>query len=124
MDAARSVREERKRQLLRELAELHTEEMAEAGDLDESTHFGQVERTAMELGKQLSREVQERAAREMAAEGETQAACPTCGTICETTLQQRTVTGMDGPIELTEAVAHCRRCRRSFFPSADGVGLR
>jgi hypothetical protein len=25
---------------------------------------------------------------------------------------------MDGPIELTESVAHCRRCRRSFFPSA------
>jgi hypothetical protein len=25
---------------------------------------------------------------------------------------------MDGPIELTETVAHCRCCRRSFFPSA------
>jgi hypothetical protein len=25
---------------------------------------------------------------------------------------------MDGPVELVEAVAHCRRCRRSFFPSA------
>jgi hypothetical protein len=24
---------------------------------------------------------------------------------------------MDGPVELVETVAHCRRCRRSFFPS-------
>jgi hypothetical protein len=31
---------------------------------------------------------------------------------------QRQVHSMDGPIELTESVAHCRRCRRSFFPSA------
>ena len=27
------------------------------------------------------------------------------------------VTGQDGPIELTETVANCPRCRRSFFPS-------
>jgi hypothetical protein len=25
---------------------------------------------------------------------------------------------MDGPLELIETVAHCRPCRRSFFPSA------
>jgi hypothetical protein len=25
---------------------------------------------------------------------------------------------MDGPVELTETVAYCHRCRRSFFPSA------
>jgi hypothetical protein len=28
------------------------------------------------------------------------------------------VHSMDGPVELIETVAHCRRCRRSFFPSA------
>jgi hypothetical protein len=32
-------------------------------------------------------------------------------------IEARPVTSMDGPIELTEPVAHCRRCRRSFFPS-------
>jgi hypothetical protein len=31
---------------------------------------------------------------------------------------------MDGPIELSEPVAHCRRCRRSFFPSAGTNGIR
>jgi hypothetical protein len=30
----------------------------------------------------------------------------------------REVSSMDGPLELTEAIARCRRCRRSFFPSA------
>jgi hypothetical protein len=98
--------------------------MVEAGDFDQTPHFGAIERTASELGKRLSREVQERAAREVAAEGQAQVACPTCGAVCEATAKQRTVTGMDGPIELTETVGRCRRCRRSFFPSADGVGLR
>ena len=124
MDASEQGRERKKRELLRELAELHLEEMAEAGDFDQTPHFGAIERTASELGKRLSREVQERAAREVAAEGQAQAACPTCGAVCEATSQQRTVAGMDGPIELTEAVAHCRRCRRSFFPSAERIGLR
>ena len=124
MDADRQARERKKRELLRELAELQLEEMIEAGDFEQTPHFGAIERTASELGKRLSREVQERAGREVAAEGLTQAFCPTCGAACEATTQQRTVAGMDGPIELTEAVAHCRRCRRSFFPSADRVGLR
>jgi hypothetical protein len=124
MDAGRQARERKKRELLRELTELQLEEMIEAGDFDQTPHFGSIERTASELGKRLSREVQERAAREVAAEGQMPAACPTCGAVCEATTQQRTVAGMDGPIELTEAVAHCRRCRRSFFPSADSVGLR
>jgi len=123
MDASEQGRERKKRELLRELAELHLEEMAEAGDFDQTPHFGAIERTASELGKRLSREVQERAAREVAAGCPPQSACPTCGAICEVATQQRTVTGMDGPIELTESVAHCRRCRRSFFPSADGVGF-
>jgi hypothetical protein len=33
-------------------------------------------------------------------------------------VSRREVHSMDGPVELIETVAHCRRCRRSFFPSA------
>jgi hypothetical protein len=124
MDARRQAREQKIRELLRELAGLQLEKMIEAGNFDETPHFGFIERTASELGKQVSREVQEQAAREVAAEGQGPSACPTCGAVCETTTQQRTVTGMDGPIELSEAVAECRRCRRSFFPSADSIGFR
>ena len=32
--------------------------------------------------------------------------------------RQRTVTSLDGPIEVLEQVAHCPVCRRDFFPAA------
>jgi hypothetical protein len=124
MDAQSQARQRRKRQLLRELAELHLEEMVEAGDFDQTPHFSTVERAAVELGKQLSRETLERASREAITGGQTQAPCPTCGTLCDVTTKRRTVKSIGGPVALTEAVADCRRCRRSFFPTADGDGTR
>lgn len=123
MDAYQQARAERKRQLLRELAELEVAEMADAGQFDETPHFGVIERAASELGKELSREAQERAVREVAAVGEAQTACPTCGALCDVTTKCRTVNSIDGPVELTECVADCRQCRRSFFPSADSDGV-
>jgi len=122
MDAGSQARQQRKRQLLQELAELHIEEMVEAGDFDQTPHFGAIERATSALGKQLSRTALERASREVAADCTPRAPCPTCGASCEVTTKRRTAKSLDGPIELTEAVAECRRCRRSFFPSADGDG--
>ena len=124
MDADQQARAERKRQLLRELAELEVAEMANAGQFDKTPHFSAIERAASELGKELSRKAQERAAREVAAGSELQASCPTCEALCDVTTKRRTVNSIDGPVELTESVADCRRCRRSFFPSAnsDGIG--
>lgn len=124
MDATSQARQRRKQQLLQELAELHLEEMVEAGDFDQTPHFGVIERAASEFGKQLSRETLERASREAVTGSQAQASCPTCGTLCDVTTKCRTVQGVDGPIALTEAVANCRPCRRSFFPSADGNGPR
>jgi hypothetical protein len=124
MDAEKQVREQRKRQLLEELAKLRVEEMVEAGDFDQTPHFGAVERAASGFGRQLSREIQARASREAAADSPPQAPCPTCGGSCEVRTKRRAVKSLDGPVELTEAVAACRRCRRSFFPSADGDGTR
>jgi hypothetical protein len=124
MDAERQTRQQRKRQLLQELAKLHVEEMVQAGDFDQTPHFGTIERATSELGKQLSREALERASREAVAGGQPQAPCPTCGASCGVTTRRRAVKSLDGPVELTEAVAECRRCRRSFFPSADGDGTR
>lgn len=124
MDAKSQARQRRKCQLLRELAELHVEEMVEAGDFDQTPHFGVIERAASAFGKQLCRETLERASREADAGGQAQSPCPTCGTLCDVTTKRRTVKSIDGPIALTEAVADCRQCRRSFFPSADGDGAR
>ena len=124
MDADQRARADRKRQLLRELAELEVAEMADAGRFDQTPHFGAIEQAASKLGKELSREAQERAAREVAASSEVQAECPTCGALCDVTPKGRTVNSIDGPVELTESVADCRGCRRSFFPStnSDGIG--
>ena len=122
MDAKSQARQQRIRQLLRELADLRVEEMVEAGNFEQTPHLGAIERAASEFGKQLSRETLEQASREVVAGGPTQASCPTCGMLCDVTTQHRTVKGLDGPVALTEAVADCRRCRRSFFPSADGDG--
>jgi hypothetical protein len=124
MDAKSQARQRRKRQLLQELVELHLEEMVEAGDFDQTPHFGVLERAASEFGKQLSRGTLERASREAVTGGQAQASCPTCGTLCDVTTTCRTIKGVDGPIALTEAVANCRQCRRSFFPSADDNGSR
>ena len=124
MDAKCQTRQRRKRQLVQELVELHMEEMVEAGDFDQTPHFGVLERAASEFGKQLARETLEQASREAVTGGQAQAPCPTCGTLCDVTTKCRTVKGVDGPITLTEAVADCRPCRRSFFPSADSDGPR
>lgn len=123
MDASKQAREARKRELLRELAELQVEEMGEAGTFDTTPHFGDIERATSQLGREILRETRERAAREVVAQYPPQAACPTCGAICEVITQPRTVSSLDGPIELSEAIAHCERCRRSFFPSADDAGF-
>jgi hypothetical protein len=62
--------------------------------------------------------IQSTRATDVALEHAQQMKCPDCGKDCRVESTQRQVHSMDGPIELTESVAHCRRCRRSFFPSA------
>ena len=124
MDAKSQARQQRIGQLLRELSELRVEEMVEAGDFAQTPHYGAIERAAVGLGKQLSREIQERASREAVTDGPAQSSCPTCGTLCDVTTWDRTVKSIDGPVALTEAVAECRQCRRSFFPSAYVDGTR
>lgn len=66
-DVESQARQQRKRQLLRELAELHLEERGKADNFGQTPHFGAIERAASELGKELSREALERASREVAA---------------------------------------------------------
>ena len=123
MDADRATREEKKKDLLRQLAELSVAEQVEAGLFLETPHYSIIERVAVNLGRDLSRQTQERAAREVLANCERHAACPTCGTPCSVESQTRDVISIDGPVELSEAVACCRKCRRSFFPSASRVGV-
>ena len=124
MDAVQQAREDKKKQLLEQLAELMIEEQVEQGVFLETPHFSIIERQAITLGRQLSRQAQERGAREVAANCDSQVSCPTCQSICQVESETRSVTSLDGPVELTETVAHCRTCRRSFFPSASRNGDR
>lgn len=86
-------------------------------------HYDQIELPAHALGQRLSRMVQSERAREIAAAGLADAACPACGRQCAVQTQTREVHSMDGPMELLETVAKCRHCRRSFFPSAGRAGV-
>ena len=81
-------------------------------------HYDQIELPAHALGQRFSRLIQTERAREIAASKLGQATCPECQRKCEVETKTRAVHAMDGPLELTETVAHCRSCRRSFFPSA------
>lgn len=124
MDAAKEAREQKKQQLLTQLAELMIEEQVEQGVFLGTPHYSIIERQAITLGRELSRKAQERGAREIAANASLEAACPTCQTNCPVHTQTRPVTSLDGPVDLTETTAYCDRCRRSFFPSADEDGVR
>ena len=119
MDAKTASLKEKLEKLLSQAAAVACEMQAfEQGD--ETPHFDQVELPAHEAGQRFSQLIQENRSREIALGEEAEADCPNCSRPCKVETQQRTVNSMDGPIEVTETVADCRRCRRSFFPSTGG----
>jgi hypothetical protein len=122
MDAAQQAREEEKKRLLNQLAELMIEEQVEDGVFLGTPHFSVIEAAAVNLGNRLSRKVQERAAGEIAASCGCTASCPICNSECEVTSQKRDVTSTSGVLKMIEAAAYCHKCRRSFFPSASSDG--
>jgi hypothetical protein len=73
---------------------------------------------AHDVGQRLSRMVQQDRAGELLAAHATETTCPECRNKCPVEPRSRQVTSVDGPVEIVETVAHCRRCRQSFFPSA------
>lgn len=81
-------------------------------------HYSLIEDAAHEVGKLLSRMVQERMLNEVVAAQPTVSKCPGCGTRCELKPTRRKVLSGDGRVELQELVGHCPTCRRDFFPLA------
>jgi len=104
--------------LLRETAAAAAELQASERGAGKAVHFSQIEAAAHRVGSQLSCRIQERTARELAAEVPQEAPCPACGTLCRLNIERRTVSSTDGPLDLWEPHGHCTRCRRDFFPSA------
>jgi len=123
MDANETQLKEKLEHHLKEATRVAAEIQAlEQGD--EVPHFDQIELPAHALGQRFSRAIQEERAREVALKELGRVYCPDCKKQCRVEIEPREVTSVDGPIELTEPVAHCRRCRRSFFPSACRDGVR
>jgi hypothetical protein len=118
MDAVELEREEEINGLLRRLSELLIEEQREQGVYQQTPHLCDLECASLALGQRLSRVSLARAVREVAAESDTHAACPTCGAGCPLTTSTRTVKSVSGSIDVVEPMGYCPACRRSFFPSA------
>lgn len=121
MDANRTQLQKKLDDLLRQASTVAAELQA----LDQggkTPHYDQIELPAHTLGQQFSRMIQAERAREVAASELHDAACPGCGRKCGVKTKSREVHSMDGPLKLLEKVALCRRCRRSFFPSASCLG--
>lgn len=118
-DLDRTIRlKERLERLLREAAEVQVELSRADGTIKGIPHYSVIETQGHELGRQLSREFQQRQMNELAACQAPTAKCPTCSTRCELHPLKRDVKSIDGEVPLQELVGHCPCCRRDFFPSA------
>lgn len=105
-------------ELLREAASVEVELSRADGTIQGVPHYSVIEGRAHELGKQLSRQVQQQQMNELAAAHTTTAICPACNTRCQLTTGKRLMKTVDGDTELQELKAYCPSCRRSFFPSS------
>lgn len=104
--------------LLREAAEVEVELSRAEGTIKGVPHYSLIEGRAHQLGQQLSRQVQQRQMRELAASQATTAKCPDCGARVRLQTRERALKSVDGETRLPELVGDCPHCRRSFFPAA------
>ena len=123
MDEQVAQLKEKLDRLLTEAAELQVELGQADGSVAGVCHFSVIEARAHELGRQLSRSVQQRQLQSWAFTEGQRMNCPTCGTSCELGVRERGIRSIDGPLPAREIVGHCPVCRRDFFPSARDDGL-
>lgn len=82
--------------------------------------FETLEDAAVSIGDAVAREVLKQ---QLAAQPEADCHCPTCHEAgLRKRERRRSIQTRRGPVEVTEIECYCRRCRRSFFPSVQGVG--
>jgi DNA repair exonuclease SbcCD ATPase subunit len=123
MDDSAATLKEKFEKLLKEAAEVSVSLDQINGTIKGVPHYSVIEARAHELGRQLSREIQVRQMGEVAALGAETAPCPDCGTRCKLHSKKRSVTSIDGPIEIQELKGECPLCRRAFFPRQSGLGV-
>jgi len=104
--------------LFEELVQVLVEERIAGGEIEiDSMRFAQMELLGHGLGKELSGRVQQALVARQAEQMPRVFGCPTCGRECPAETHSNTMESLDGEIELAEVRCHCRKCRRSFFPS-------
>jgi hypothetical protein len=105
--------------LFQELVQALVEEGLETGQFEiDSMRYAQMELLGHGLGQELSRQVQQALAERQGQRMADVLACPTCGRECVAEQQPKPMTSLDGDVELPETRCFCKKCRRSFFPSA------
>ena len=109
--------------LMRETAEVKVALDRAEGKIRGVPHYSVIEETAHELGREVSRMVQEIHLREVVARQSLSGKCPECGTLAPLECRERPVLSGDGPIQCSELVGYCSCCRRNFFPAAGRVGV-
>ena len=108
---------DRLERLLHEAAEVEVELSRADGTIKGVPHYSLIEGRAHELGKRLSRQVQQRQMSELAASQALTARCPNCDALVPLRPRQRGVKSVDGDTPVQELVGDCSRCRKSFFPA-------
>lgn len=124
MDAREAARKQEMERLTARLAELMVEQQRAEGVFETTPHFSVLEEAGHAMGQRVSRAIQEQSVRETVAQSMATGSCPTCHLECPLEQKQRTLQGREGPVEVLETCGYCRRCRRSFFPSTHGDGIR
>lgn len=109
--------------LLRKAAEVSVTLDRLNGTIQGVPHYSAIELRAHELGRQLSREIQQRHMATIVNHQVGRARCPACGAESEWKPAERRAASIDGPLSLPELKGYCRRCRRWFFPPAGAAGL-
>ena len=109
----------RSAELFEELVQALIDEGMESGQFEiDSMRYAQMELLGHGLGKQLSQRVQAALADRQGQRMPEVFACPRCGRECAAEQQPRSITSLDGDVDLPETRCDCKKCRKNFFPSA------
>jgi len=114
---------ERTEKLKDELVQALIEDATATGDFElDVMPFAEMEIFGHGFGKALAAEIQQALAEAQAAHmnqtHDEQYACPRCGRICRADAGRRQLKTLDGEVEFREPKCTCKKCRKSFFPSA------
>jgi hypothetical protein len=109
----------RSAELFQQFVDALVDEGMESGDFTiDYMRYAQMESLGHGLGKELSRQVQETLAQRQRQQMPDALPCPDCQNVCRAEDSRKTIRSVDGSVELPEVRFHCKKCRKSFFPSA------